>query len=176
MRKRFFLSLLLTGIIFSQAGAYHADWSDCEQARKHMTRSGMAEDAKESFWGGKVTPKNSRTEFSPDDEKITWWGEFKPFESWGYMETDVRWVDPEGRVVSRAKVQGGHCRMAKASFSPRELPGRMIDGMWLVSVGCPENPIDVKQFLVRGAPAMESGVQAPSSPQRYRDIVVDNQS
>lgn len=176
MRKRSSLSLLLLAVIFSQAGAYQADWSDCAQARRHMTRSGMAEDAKESLWGGKVKPKNSRMEFSPDDEKITWWGEFKPFESWGRMETDVRWVDPQGRVVKRERIKGGKCRMVKASFSPREIPGRMIDGVWVVSVGCEDDPVDVKRFLVRGAPALETGVQVPSAPQKYRDIVVEDKS
>ncbi len=173
MIKRVSLTLLLLVIIFSQAGAFRSDWNECSDARTHLTRSGLATDAKESFWGGKVKPQDSRNEFSSDDEKITWWGEFQPFETWTRMETEVRWVDPYGRVVKQSRVQGGECRMMKASLSPRDLPFRMVEGVWLVQVGCMQDPIDVKRFLVRGAPRVEPGVRMPASPTSYREIVVD---
>ena len=173
LMKRLLLSSFLLLVIFSQAGAFHTDWNDCDQARSYLARSGLATDATESFWGGKVKPDEPRNEFSPNDEKVTWWGEFKPFESWGRMETDARWIDPYGRVVKQDKVEGGHCRMMKASLSPRQLPFRMVDGVWLVAIGCADNPIDVKRFVVRSAPPVESGVSFPAAPSAYREIIVD---
>lgn len=171
--KRLLLSFLLVILIFSQAGAFRSDWNDCAQARRNLTRSGMATDAKESLWGGRVKPREPRNEFSPDDDKISWWGEFKPFETWGRMETDVRWVDPYGNVVKQERVQGGKCRMMKASLSPRELPFRMVDGVWLIEVGCADDPVDVKRFAVRGALPVEPGVYIPSAPTGYREMIVD---
>ena len=64
--------------------------------------------------------------------------------------------------------------MMKASLSPRELPFRMVDGVWTVAVGCPGEPIDVKQFMIRGSTPVEGGVVLPaSSAPVYREIVVE---
>jgi hypothetical protein len=174
MKKRFLAALLLFLLVVPQGRNLRSDWNECREAREHLTRSGTARDAKESLWGGKVKPKEPRSEFSSDDEKITWWGEFKPFETWHRLEADVQWIDPHGRVAKRERVPGGKCRMMKASLSPRELPFRMVDGVWTIAVGCPGESIDVKQFMIRGSIPVEGGVVLPaSSAPVYREIVVE---
>ncbi len=141
------LCFLSIGILPAFAGPSR---EDCERAREYLTDSGVARDAKEGFFGNlKVT--GPRATFPSEMDKVTWWGNFKPFEYWQSPEFQAVWINPEGSTVRQSSFRGGQCALGKTTLKMSELPNHELDaGVWRVIVTCGDTVIDNHPFTVIG--------------------------
>lgn len=139
--------------------------TDCEHARKLLDKSGIARDASENLFG-QVRLKPPYGSFPPDMDKITWWGEFKPFEFWESPEFEAVWINPQGQEAGRRKFRGNKCRLAKDTIRAENQPrGEFQPGMWNVIVTCKDYLIDKQAFAVLPAAGSRTGPDTPSRPQ-----------
>ncbi len=102
----------------------------------------------EDFMGNiKLSPPYGS--FPTDMDRITWWGEFKPFEFWESPDFQAVWINPYGEEIARQNFKGHKCRLAKTTMLAQEQPrGEFQGGMWKVFVTCGDQVIDQQQFAV----------------------------
>ena len=125
-----------------------------------LLRSGVAYDARED-WLGTIHITEPKSFFKPETNQVTWWGEFKPFKTWGTPELVAKWYDPEGRLISTQNFKGGVCRLAKATLKTADLNLEQNQGRWRVDISMQGKPIDSKSFYIFSP---ESGPPASSQP------------
>jgi hypothetical protein len=140
--------------------------SGCENAKELMGKSGIARDASEN-WAGKIKVQPPTSSFPSDMDKITWWGEFKPFEFWHSPEFKAVWIDPEGRPAAEQTFRGKKCSLAKTTVYAKQQPrGEFKDGIWSVLVTCDDYLIDKQNFAVLpvGGPPSRNPQDQTQSP------------
>lgn len=145
LRNLFFFSSLWLSFLESPAWALPPG---CKHARELLDQSGVARDAHENFLGQvKIDPPTGT--FPSDMDKISWWGEFKPFEFWESPQFQAAWINPQGEESTRQKFRGNKCRLAKDTVRAENQPrGEFQPGMWNVIVTCEDYVIDQKSFAV----------------------------
>ena len=115
------------------------------QRSQHFVRSGVAYDADEDM-SGTITVQDPKSFFNPRTKQVTWWGEFKPFASWGPPELKAMWYDPSGRFVASQTFRGMECRLAKTTLPMA--PYRPEEGRWQVDIYMDGRVIDRKPFVI----------------------------
>lgn len=142
--RRIILLVLTVPLFVSSAEAA----TRCQHARELLDRSGTARDADENIFG-KVKTKPPYGTFPSDMDKITWWGEFKPFEFWESPKFEAVWIKPDGEEAARQKFRGNKCRLAKTQLKAKDQPrGEFQPGLWSVVVTCDDYLIDKQSFGV----------------------------
>lgn len=152
---------ILTAILFSNPVL--ASSQACRHARELLGKSGVSRDAEENLFGKiKLSPPHGS--FPSDMDKVTWWGEFQPFEFWERTDFDAVWIRPDGSEAARQKFYPSKCRLAKTTLRTEDQPGgELQSGMWNVLVTCGDYLIDKKPFAVLPSPSA-----APSGPDSPR--------
>ena len=112
-----------------------------------LLRSGVAYDASENILG-LVRIEEPKSFFKPDTDQVTWWGEFKPFKTWGRPELVAKWHDPEGQLMNTQQFKGTVCRLAKATLQTANLNLEQSQGRWRVDIYMKGKQIDSKNFYV----------------------------
>lgn len=151
-------AFLSAGQISAQAA------SGCKQAPELFERSGVARDASENLFG-KIKLTSPYGSFPPEMDKITWWGEFQPFEFWENPVFEATWINPHGKTVAKQKFRGNKCKLAKTTLYGRDQSrGQFEAGLWNVVISCEGQRIDQQSFVVLppaeaapGAPDVSSG-------------------
>ena len=149
VKRRIWLAWLLLFFLFNPGTP--DSWAAsraCQHARELLKKSGMARDAKENLFGQiKLSPPYGS--FPPDMDKLTWWGQFQPFEFWESPEFQAVWIDPSGREAARQEFRPGKCELAKTSIQAKQEPrGEFTQGMWNVIVTCEDYLVDKQNFAV----------------------------
>lgn len=154
---RFLLLILM--LMACQAPESLAFWSSgCKQAPQMMEKSGIARNAKESFFG-RIKLQQPRADFfhyyafiglfPKKMDKITWWGKFKPFEFWQRPKFQAVWFDPSGKEVLKQEFKGNHCVLAKSTALAEQQPqGMFTPGVWKIKVTCDEYLVDQQTIAV----------------------------
>ncbi len=112
-----------------------------------LLRSGVAYDASEDLLG-LIHIQEPKSFFKPDTDQMTWWGEFKPFKTWGRPDLVAEWYDPEGRLINTQQFKGTICRLAKATLKTANLNLEQNQGRWRVDIYMKGEKIDSKNFYV----------------------------
>lgn len=149
--KNLMIFLTLGFFLLAVSPAFAAPSQEtCERAREFMKEAGIARDAKEGFFG-KLKIQGPRAAFPSEMDKVTWWGDFKPFEYWQSPEFQAAWINPEGLPVKQSSFRGGPCSLAKNTLRTSELPsGELNPGLWRVVISCGDTVIDNHPFTVIG--------------------------
>ncbi|GEM_PF-3580056 len=134
---------------------------------KYLQRSGVAHDAYEALTG-MIKILDPRNFFSPGASQVTWWGEFKSFNTWGRPQLHARWFNPEGMMVASQDFVGEECRLAKVTLEVRERNIELKEGRWMVEVSMDGKPIDRKNFVV-----FDPNRPPAAPPQPSADVVID---
>lgn len=133
-----------------------------------LFRSGVAYDASEDLLG-LIHIQEPKSFFKPDTDQITWWGEFKPFKTWGRPELVAKWYDPQGRLASTQEFKGTICRLAKATLKTANLNLQENQGQWRVEIYMKDRQIDSKNFYVfspgSGPPVQSQATVTVQAPQ-----------
>lgn len=132
-----------------------------------LLRSGVAFDASEDLLGI-IHIEEPKSFFKPDTEQVSWWGEFKPFKTWGSPELTAEWHNPRGEVVARQEFKGSVCRLAKTTLSAAGLNLQQNQGQWRVNVYMKGELLDSKVFYIygsqkAGAPQPKLTIQTPAA-------------
>jgi len=122
---------------------------------KYLVRSGVAFDAKENIFG-LIRLQGPKNFFRPDTKQVSWWGEFKPFKTWGTPELEARWYNPQGELISKQSFKGQVCQLAKTTL---KMEGLQVQGMWKVEIYYKGGLLDQKQFSI-----FDPASQLPSTP------------
>lgn len=135
---------------------------------EYLLRSGVAYDASEDLLGI-IQITEPKSFFKPETDQVTWWGEFKPFKTWGTPELEAKWYDPAGRLITTQNFKGSVCRLAKTTLKTADLNLEQNQGRWRVDISMKGKPIDSKHFYIfspkSGQPVQNQGgitVQMPS--------------
>ena len=140
--------LLLIGAFSLRPAPRAFAFSNCEHARELLDRSGVARDADENLFG-QIKLKPPTGSFPVDMDKITWWGDFKPFEFWESPEFQAVWINPRGEEAHKQNFRGTKCRLAKTSIQAEKLPkGEFEKGIWSVIVTCEDYLISKQNFAL----------------------------
>ncbi|MBI4399082.1 MAG: hypothetical protein HY586_08135 [Candidatus Omnitrophica bacterium] len=114
---------------------------------KYLVRSGVAHDAHEDIFG-LITIDDPKNFFTPAAPQLTWWGEFKPFTSWGRPKLHAEWLDPDGEVIAAQDFKGLHCRLAKTTLKVGQANVNLREGKWEVRIYMKGKLLDRKNFVV----------------------------
>lgn len=131
-------------------------------SEKFLFRAGVAYDAHESIVG-LITIDNPKSFFDASKvSQATWWGEFKPFKTWGRPKLFAQWFDPTGKMVLQQSFQGLHCRLAKTTLNFPQQKVQMSLGNWRVEVSMKGSVIDQKTFVVYNSAQPQAAPQPQS--------------
>lgn len=146
--RRFLMLTVIFILGFNSYPAHAKAQESCEHARELLQKSGISRDAKENFMGRiKLDPPHGS--FPTDIDKITWWGEFPPFEMWESPEFTALWINPAGEEVAEYPFRGTKCKLAKTTLKASSQPrGQFQDGIWQMLVTCDDFVIDNQRFAV----------------------------
>lgn len=184
--KTVFIAIVLTSIFFVGFDLLHLGFhfleegfylgaemiTDCDQVRKLLRRSGIARDAKEHSLG-RIELKEPGREVSTTSDQATWWGEFKPFRLWGKPRLKSQWVDPGKNLVYEKKFAADKCRLAKVKLPFKEIPAKIVPGVWEVRILCQNQLIDSQEFVMYQPGSSETQAGGGSRSAGYQEIVVD---
>lgn len=163
IHRRHWLRGLLFFCSFSLTPLPVFAYSSCQHARELLDRSGIARDASENLFG-QIKLKPPYGSFPVDMDKITWWGDFKPFEFWQSPEFQAAWINPRGQEVLRQRFRGTKCRLAKTSLQGEKQPsGEFEEGIWSVVVTCEDYLISKQNFAVLPLQPSPSKTQSEES-------------
>ncbi|MBI4970511.1 MAG: hypothetical protein HZC17_01535 [Candidatus Omnitrophica bacterium] len=157
MKKIIFILLYFQAAIFLFSGlavAENPPQTETQMKQKmrppvvrspHFVRSGVAYDADEDVTG-LITVQDPKSFFNPRTKQVTWWGEFKPFISWGAPQLAAKWYSPSGQLVASQEFKGMACRLAKTTLAMA--PYQPEEGRWQVDIYMDGRVIDRRPFVV----------------------------